>query len=283
MSTSLVFLARMVTFSEDSDGRLKSEAFRRFMRSKLAPVAGSVTDLWFSKNDHFATNLFGEEVSPWKMAINLATPLMVRDIHENMVKRGMPGSAALSMLAAVGVNSNTYGDRTDFVTAEPADRPKIIEEYLKNMGPTDDPNETWDERPSFWNMIDQRKLRWDKRFEHEKTKKWAKVVLDGVTEMKPERKYNSPTPYKEYVEKKREDFNKMIERLIPFTQSNTRNREELLRLALDLVKEDRVKYEPTYKDGVWNGGYKTTPMSSSVRMERRKRITTSFKNHWESE
>ena len=283
MSTSLVFFSRFFTFNEDSDGRLKSKALRRFMRSKLAPVAGSVTDLWFSKNDHFATNLFGEEVSPWKMAINLATPLMVRDIHENMVKRGMPGSAALSMLAAVGVNSNTYGDRTDFVTAEPADRPAVIEEYLKNMGPTDDPNETWDERPSFWNMIDQRKLRWDKRFEHEKTKKWAKVVLDGVTEMKPERKYNSPTPYKEYVEKKREDFNKMIERLIPFTQSNTRNREELLRLALDLVKEDRVKYEPTYKDGVWNGGYKTTPMSSSVRMERRKRITTSFKNHWESE
>ena len=283
MSTSLVFFSRMFTFSEDSDGRLKSKALRRFMRSKLAPVAGSVTDLWFSKNDHFATNLFGEEVSPWKMAINLATPLMVRDIHENMVKRGMPGSAALSMLAAVGVNSNTYGDRTDFVTAEPADRPKVIEKYLKNMGPTDDPNETWDERPSFWNMIDQRKLGWDKRFEREKTKKWAKVVLDGVTEMEPERTYNRPTPYKEYVEKKREDFNKMIERLIPLTQSNTRNREELLSLALDLVKEDRVKYEPTYKDGVWNGGYKTTPMSSSVGMERRKRITTSFKNHWESE
>lgn len=74
----------------------------RFLRSKLAPVPGAAADLMTGKD------AVGRPTTPLSVGQNLVLPFGPKDVYEVMVNEGMPRSAALALLAILGMGVQVH-------------------------------------------------------------------------------------------------------------------------------------------------------------------------------
>lgn len=120
LSQNAVFIARLVSGQSRSTttglvapirgevpfgGQTVSDVIGRFIRSKLAPVPGALTDFLTG------TDYAGQPVSPAGVARNLVTPISVRDTWEAMNSLGIPRGTGVSLLAILGMGSQVYQPR----------------------------------------------------------------------------------------------------------------------------------------------------------------------------
>lgn len=81
-----------------------------FLRSKLAPIPGSIGNILTGKD------VANREVTLASEAKQLATPLSVKTVMENMQAEGVPAKIALTILSLLGMRSNVYGNVIDEAT-----------------------------------------------------------------------------------------------------------------------------------------------------------------------
>jgi hypothetical protein len=79
------------------------------MRSKLSPIAGTTADI-VTHQDYL-----GNPTTPAGAAGRMVTPLVMRDIYENMKEAGVPEGLALSVLTMFGERVSTYDTVPDAV------------------------------------------------------------------------------------------------------------------------------------------------------------------------
>ncbi len=77
----------------------------RFLRSKLAPVPGSVVNVLAGKD------VVGKPVTLTSEAKRSLTPLAMSDILKTMEEQGVPRGTALSILSMFGMGLQTYEDK----------------------------------------------------------------------------------------------------------------------------------------------------------------------------
>lgn len=73
-----------------------------FLRTKLAPVPGTIVDIGGRKN------VVGEPVTIGSAALNFVTPLAYKDIYSIMQEHGVPAATAIQMLSLLGVGVQQY-------------------------------------------------------------------------------------------------------------------------------------------------------------------------------
>jgi DNA-binding CsgD family transcriptional regulator len=78
-------------------GSQEENVFARFLRSKLAPVPGGVYDLLKGQTPDF------KPATPREVGQNLVLPFGLRELEKVMTDQGMPRSAALTLLAILGM------------------------------------------------------------------------------------------------------------------------------------------------------------------------------------
>lgn len=123
LSQTAVFVARIVAGDKVSaDGKViplrehggkkvpfggdtVSDVIKNFIRGKLAPIPGAAVDVADRKN------MIGEPTTAPGVVGRLAIPLAARDVYEAMVDQGMPRGLAISMLAILGMGTQTYEPR----------------------------------------------------------------------------------------------------------------------------------------------------------------------------
>jgi hypothetical protein len=124
-------------FGEGYNPQTRGTVLARVARTKLAPVPGFiVTGLndWENVVGQKKDRLLGYNVHPAVgSAAEMFFPLSVRDVAETMEAQGLPATAAMSLLAILGVGMNTYGPKTEYATATPKEREKLLEKYIDNI------------------------------------------------------------------------------------------------------------------------------------------------------
>lgn len=83
-------------------GTSAADLLARFTRTKLAPTVGTTVDVLSGKN------VVGEEVTPKSAALNLVTPLSLKDIYDVMLEQGVPVGTAISILSLFGMSVQHY-------------------------------------------------------------------------------------------------------------------------------------------------------------------------------
>jgi hypothetical protein len=83
-------------------GQTTSDVITRFVRSKLAPLPGAAWNLAEGRN------VVGEKVTPASQAQELVTPLALNDVYKSMEDQGAPKGLITSLLAILGMGTQTY-------------------------------------------------------------------------------------------------------------------------------------------------------------------------------
>ena len=86
-------------------GHTSAEVIADFLRTKLRPEIGAVVDALSGEN------VIGQKVTPESLAVNLLTPLSLRDIYNVMIDNGVPRGTALEILSQFGMGVQTFENR----------------------------------------------------------------------------------------------------------------------------------------------------------------------------
>lgn len=79
-----------------------ADVIARFLRTKLAPVPGTLVDLASGKN------VVGEDVTPLSAAGKLVVPISFGDIYQAMQNQGIPKGVAMAILSEFGMGLQSY-------------------------------------------------------------------------------------------------------------------------------------------------------------------------------
>lgn len=103
-----------VKFGQDTT----TSVLGRFLRTKLAPVPGTIMDRMDGQN------VVGEPVSPAESAARLVTPIGFGDIRAAMEEHGIPRGTAMALLAVFGMGLQTYEPKAKTpAPKQPSDTP----------------------------------------------------------------------------------------------------------------------------------------------------------------
>lgn len=95
-----------------------SDVIKNFIRTKLAPVPSSITNILAGKN------IVGQPTTVASTAGGLVVPLSVKDVYKALEEQGLPRGAAISLLAILGMGASTY-------EAGPRRNETTLEEFLR--------------------------------------------------------------------------------------------------------------------------------------------------------
>jgi len=85
--------------------KTSAEVIAQFLRTKLRPEIGAVVDVLSGED------FKGDKVTPESLAVNLLTPLSLRDIYDVMIDNGVPRGTALQILSLFGMGVQTFENR----------------------------------------------------------------------------------------------------------------------------------------------------------------------------
>jgi hypothetical protein len=121
------------------------DVWTRFLRSKLAPIQGTIIDTVSG------ANVVGEELSPGQAVLRNVTPLSFRDIYEAMKSEGVDKKVALSTLVIFGMGIQNYSN------AKAEDFAFKISQHPELKGMNKDTKEKFDYRRDVSQIVAQAK------------------------------------------------------------------------------------------------------------------------------
>ena len=165
-----------------------------------------------------ASNVGGSECGrDSRQPLGWMTPLIWRDVVEAMEAQGAAGGTAMSLLAVLGMSSQTYGDETTYKQANKAKRKELFGKYLTNM--------EWDTPdPAYSKFLTKKQMEQvDSKREEKKQSVIAEALTPDPEKPKPQSQYRTKALYEKAVErypeaieerkKAREKFKEMLDKL----------------------------------------------------------------------